>query len=412
MEEDIMYDIPLISKKEEKRSQKEIKDELSTLLFPKITDNVNIPRSVYDRIINYSDRDFEKFSNLIKDAVYDFFGRETYKNELVRAQGLPPDFEAIIIPQITISVTDPDGTPNYMIITRDFNYDLDSSYDVRDKDSLKYLLHWFQKQPFFIFQFQLERPEREYDSHLVFIKKNGLKQLELIDSDGNNWDSIKFIMNNSIVYLIKRIFSKLKFTKLDQLSCPRVQSYSSCFLWSLYFGIFNEKSPQQAIKLINKVLDKNKIQVSSDPIIKTRQREAVILILFQNLVSLNWVNPAGIDIVEYKKGLGRKYKIIHRENVLNKYGLIDKSYSIQELSKITKISSGVLQEVYNRGIGAYTTNPESVRIKGTFKKGPAPMSQKLSKEQWAMARVYSFIDGNTKHDNDLRKCRKCGLNKF
>jgi len=63
----------------------------------------------------------------------------------------------------------------------------------------------------------------------------------------------------------------------------------------------------------------------------------------------------------------------------------------------------VLQEVYNRGIGAYKTNPLSVRMKGTFKKGVnAPMSQKLSKEQWAMARVYSFIDGNPKHDTDLR----------
>jgi hypothetical protein len=42
-------------------------------------------------------------------------------------------------------------------------------------------------------------------------------------------------------------------------------------------------------------------------------------------------------------------------------------------------------------------------MKGTFKKGVnAPMSQKLSKEQWAIARVYSFIDGNPKHDNDLR----------
>jgi hypothetical protein len=30
------------------------------------------------------------------------------------------------------------------------------------------------------------------------------------------------------------------------------------------------------------------------------------------------------------------------------------------------------------------------------------MSKKLSKEQWAMARVYSFINGNPKHDNDLR----------
>jgi hypothetical protein len=42
-------------------------------------------------------------------------------------------------------------------------------------------------------------------------------------------------------------------------------------------------------------------------------------------------------------------------------------------------------------------------MKGSFKKNvAAPRSQKLSKEQWAMARVYSFLDGNPKHDNDLR----------
>jgi len=46
-------------------------------------------------------------------------------------------------------------------------------------------------------------------------------------------------------------------------------------------------------------------------------------------------------------------------------------------------------------------------MKGTFEKFVnAPMSQKLSKEQWAMARCYSFIDAElfgapVKHDFDL-----------
>ena len=93
----------------------------------------------------------------------------------------------------------------------------------------------------------------------------------------------------------------------------------------------------------------------------------------------------------------------HRENVLRRLGLADQGYSLSALARYSKISHKVLQQVYNRGIGAYKTNPMSVRMKGTFKKGVnAPMSQKLSKEQWAMARVYSFIDGNPKHDNDLR----------
>ena len=84
--------------------------------------------------------------------------------------------------------------------------------------------------------------------------------------------------------------------------------------------------------------------------------------------------------------------------------LEDKPYSLTELANISGYSKSVLQEVYNRGIGAYKTQPSSVRMKGSYKKGvTAPMSMKLSKEQWAMARVYSFLDGNPKHDVDLRK---------
>jgi hypothetical protein len=93
-------------------------------------------------------------------------------------------------------------------------------------------------------------------------------------------------------------------------------------------------------------------------------------------------------------------KLTHRENVLKRLGL--EKASLDELSEATDIPRDVLQEVYNRGIGAYKTNPTSVRMKGSFKKGVnAPMSKKLSKEQWAMARVYSFLDGNPKHDQDL-----------
>jgi hypothetical protein len=93
----------------------------------------------------------------------------------------------------------------------------------------------------------------------------------------------------------------------------------------------------------------------------------------------------------------------HRKDFLKKYKLEDKGYSLEELSKISGEPLSTLQQVYNRGIGAYKTNPLSVRMKGTFKKGvKAPMSKKLSKEMWAFARVYSYLQKNPKHDNDLR----------
>lgn len=87
----------------------------------------------------------------------------------------------------------------------------------------------------------------------------------------------------------------------------------------------------------------------------------------------------------------------------------DESHSKSEIAKISKIPKKVLDEAYDRGVGAYKSNPESVRLKGTFKKDPkAPLSKKLSKERWAMARVYSLvnkIEGRKKlnHDRDLLK---------
>jgi len=99
----------------------------------------------------------------------------------------------------------------------------------------------------------------------------------------------------------------------------------------------------------------------------------------------------------------------HREHVLRGLGLKDQGYSLSALARYTKIPHSILQQVYNRGIGAYKTNPTSVRMKGTFKKGvAAPMSMKLSKEQWAMARTYSYIDSELfgapiKHDFDLHR---------
>jgi hypothetical protein len=57
----------------------------------------------------------------------------------------------------------------------------------------------------------------------------------------------------------------------------------------------------------------------------------------------------------------------------------DQSLSLSQIAKLSGMPLKALQEVFNKGIGAYKNNPESVRPKVT------------SKEQWAYARVYSFV---------------------
>lgn len=66
-----------------------------------------------------------------------------------------------------------------------------------------------------------------------------------------------------------------------------------------------------------------------------------------------------------------------------------------------------LQEVYNRGIGAWKTNPESVRLESGRKNYSASRAGKMSKERWAFARVNAFIDKRPSvyrgADDDIRK---------
>ena len=104
----------------------------------------------------------------------------------------------------------------------------------------------------------------------------------------------------------------------------------------------------------------------------------------------------------------------HRQSVLKALGLPkDTTLSLDELSFKTDLPIEALQEIYNRGIGAWKTNISSVRLKD-FSKNPNlskyPRSARLGKEQWAMARVYSFVDkGKTFHTADSDIARKYNI---
>ena len=75
----------------------------------------------------------------------------------------------------------------------------------------------------------------------------------------------------------------------------------------------------------------------------------------------------------YKQKFNRKYK-----------QPLDKSNSLSDISRLTGFKRSGLQTIYNKGVGAFKTNPGAVR----------PMVK--SKEQWAMARVYAAINPSSK----------------
>lgn len=106
--------------------------------------------------------------------------------------------------------------------------------------------------------------------------------------------------------------------------------------------------------------------------------------------------------------------ITHREHFLKKHGLAtDKHHSLAELASVAKVPLSALQEVYNRGTGAWKNNISSVRLKKDFSKNynmsAYPRSARLTKEQWSYARVYSWLDrGTTYYTADADIANKVG----
>jgi len=77
--------------------------------------------------------------------------------------------------------------------------------------------------------------------------------------------------------------------------------------------------------------------------------------------------------------------LTYKQKFNKKYGFPkDKSHSLSSIAKTTGYKKSGLQTIYNKGIGAYKTNPGSVR------------PQVKSAEQWAMARVYAAINPSSK----------------
>lgn len=85
---------------------------------------------------------------------------------------------------------------------------------------------------------------------------------------------------------------------------------------------------------------------------------------------------------DLKKKMEKGGVVTYKQKFNKKYGFKkDESHTLSEVAKETGRSKKGLQQIYNKGIGAYKTNPESVR------------PNVKSKEQWAMARVYSAVMG-------------------
>jgi hypothetical protein len=74
--------------------------------------------------------------------------------------------------------------------------------------------------------------------------------------------------------------------------------------------------------------------------------------------------------------------LTYKNKFNTKYGFPkDEPHSIAEISQLTGYKKSGLETIFDKGVGAFRTNPASVR----------PMVK--SPEQWAYARIYSAVMG-------------------
>ena len=101
----------------------------------------------------------------------------------------------------------------------------------------------------------------------------------------------------------------------------------------------------------------------------------------------------------------------HRENFFRRHNIpLSESLSLQEISRLSKVPLAALREGERRGRGAYANNLSSVRLSKDFSKNPNlrayGAADRLSMQQWSMARVYSFVDHGTTYkttDSDIAR---------
>lgn len=77
--------------------------------------------------------------------------------------------------------------------------------------------------------------------------------------------------------------------------------------------------------------------------------------------------------------------LTYKQKFNKKYGQsLNKSNSLSDISRLTGYKKSGLQTIYNKGTGAYKTNPQSVR------------KSVKSAEQWSMARVYASVNPSSR----------------
>jgi len=160
------------------------------------------------------------------------------------------------------------------------------------------IIRFIKENPVFIFAFDTIKLGI---GHGILMQRINATTMSITDPNGVNWERILSEMSKPIKALILPLIKEAGFTSFPDSRCRFQTSRGTCLLWSTFFALYPEKSPQQLSKLIDDVLHIVGLPVT------VQNRDAVIMELFYQFIQ-SPVKARDVNVEEHRRGLGICHK--------------------------------------------------------------------------------------------------------
>jgi len=199
--------------------------------------------------------------------------------------------------QLFTNEKEPESTEVYgNIVSRELNI---KSVAITSENAEQFI-KFIKETPFFIFAFSgIDEVSGEIDAHAILMKRENATTMTITDSNGLSWIQNSAFMFPVIQDVADELFTLAGFTLFPNSTCKFQTGRGTCILWSFFFALYPERTPEQLLKMIDDV-----VKIVGLPM-KPESRNAVIMEIFYQFIQLPVKTQDVENLEEYRKGLGK-----------------------------------------------------------------------------------------------------------
>jgi hypothetical protein len=167
--------------------------------------------------------------------------------------------------------------------------------------SMQIAIDFVRTQDFFYFAFPLAAGNA---GHAVLFKKVNPSTIELIDPNADDIMYMYSIMSPNLAEFTGRMFTRAGFSKIIDPTCRFQTERGTCALWTILFGIYGDKRPEEIDGMVDAAIRKIGLPVKSRDVPSVLSYDMFIMELFYEFIQrpvLATSVPA-----DYREGFGKR----------------------------------------------------------------------------------------------------------